>query len=56
MQMVESMTEGMRRLFADFQDRASMERCGSAGSIHDEARKVLAWEDIGDEQERREIS
>jgi hypothetical protein len=51
MQMVESMTRECGGSSRTFKSALLWSIADSAGSIHDEARKVLAWEDIGDEQE-----
>jgi hypothetical protein len=51
MQTVESMTKECGGSSRTFKSALLWSIADSAGSIHDEARKVLAWEDIADEQE-----
>lgn len=51
MQMVDSMTKECGGSSRTFKNALLWSIADSAGSIHDEARKVLAWEDIEDEQE-----
>src|SRR5712692_10395568 len=51
MQMAESMTRECGGSSRTFKSALLWSIADSAGSIHDEARKVLAWEDIEDEQE-----
>jgi hypothetical protein len=51
MQIVESMTKECGTSSRTFKSALLWSIADSAGSIHDEARKVLAWEDIEDEQE-----
>src|ERR1700722_8060403 len=50
LQMVESMTRQYGGSSRTFKSALLWSVADSAGSIHDEARKVLAWEDIEDEQ------
>ncbi len=50
MQMVETMTRECGGSSRTFKSALLWGIADAAGSIHDEARKVLAWEDIEDEQ------
>jgi hypothetical protein len=51
MQLVENMTKGCGNSSRTFKSGLLWCIADSTGAIHDDARKVLAWEDIEDEQE-----
>jgi hypothetical protein len=51
LQLVETMTRDCGNSSRTFKSALIWCIADSAGTIHDDARKVLAWEDIGDEQE-----
>lgn len=51
MQLVETMTKDCGNSSRTFKSALLWCIADSAGTIHDDARKVLAWEDIEDEQE-----